>query len=78
MFAEAINTEAHLESFISLASTAGINVDETILEIETNIHWMSVKASEIANWVAIENGASMSVKASLLTVITFIFVILLQ
>lgn len=78
MFAEATNTPAHLERFISLASVAGISVNETVAEIEENIRWIMVKAPEIAKWVVNEKGAGMKLKATALTVVTFIFVMLLK
>lgn len=78
MFAEAINTLAHLERFASLASAAGISVNESVAEIEENIRWIMVKAPEIAKWVVNEKGAGMKLKATTLTVVTFIFVMLLK
>lgn len=78
MFAEAINTRAHLERFIALATTAGQNVDDTVTEIEENIRWMSVKAPEIAEWVENEKGSGMKLKASILTTVLFIFVMALK
>lgn len=56
MFAEAINTQAHLEQFISLVSAAGLDADDdnvkaTIATIEDNIRWISLKAPEIEDWL---------------------------
>lgn len=78
MFAEAINTPAHLESFKSLATAAGLSTDEsmeTIAAIEENIRWMTAKAHEIAKWV---NGSTVGAKLSILSVVAFVFVMVLQ
>lgn len=76
MFAEAINSRAHLERFISLASTADLEVSETVAEIERNIRWMELKAPEIAKWTASMKGAAINLKASTLIVMAFIFMLL--
>lgn len=77
MFAEAINSPAHLESFTLLANAVGLSVNETFLEIEENIRWMMVKAPEIAMWVENEKGAAMKMKFSIMAFIIFVFVMLL-
>lgn len=71
LFAEAINTLDHLRMFESLSEAAGLGVNETIAKIEENIHWMTVKAPEIAKWVEAEKGAAMKLKLSILTVVMF-------
>lgn len=73
MFAEAINSPSHLQRFVALATTAGFNATETVTDIERNIEWIAVKAPEIDLWVA---GSAVYVKASILTVLAFIFVLL--
>lgn len=78
MFAEAINTPAHLKSFVLLSNAAGLNVIDTIVEIEENIRWMTMKAPQIAMWVRNEGGSGIKLKASFLTVVTFIFVMVLK
>lgn len=77
MFAEAINSPAHLESFTLLASAAGLSVNETFSEIEENIRWMMVKAPEIAVWVRNEKGAAVKLNFSIMAFVTFVFVMLL-
>ena len=77
MFAEAINTKTHLDRFISLASAAGVSVNETATEIEENIRWLSIKAPEIAKWVKNEKGSAMKLKFPMLAFITFVFVMVL-
>lgn len=74
MFAEAINTKEHLEHFHALLRLANLVERETIETIEENIRWMTYKKSELADWV---NGAT-ELKASLLAIATFIFVILVK
>lgn len=74
MFAEAINTQAHLELFISLASAAGLdadddNVSETIATIEENIRWINLKAPEIEDWANGAFGLKFSVLAVLAALI---------
>lgn len=77
MFAEAINSQGHLESFTLLASAAGLSANETFLEIEENIRWMMMKAPEIAMWVENEKGAAMKMKFSIMAFVTFVFVMFL-
>lgn len=76
MFAEAINSPAHLESFILLAKTAGLSANETLTEIEENIRWVAAKAPEIALWVENEGekGSAMKMKFSIMAFVTFVFV----
>jgi hypothetical protein len=78
MFAEAINTQAHLERFISLASTAGLSVNETIAEIEENIRWLTMKAPEIGKWVENEKSYAKNLKATIVTLIAILFVTFLK
>lgn len=78
LFAEAINTLDDLRLFESLSDAAGLGVNETIAKIEENIHWMTVKAPEIAKWVEAEKGAAMKLKLSILTVVMFCFVMLVK
>lgn len=78
MFAEAINTPAHLERFTALAAKAATTVDDAVTEIEENIRWMTVKAPEIRVWVENEKGSGMKLNASTLTAALFIFVMALK
>jgi hypothetical protein len=77
MFAEAINTPAHLARFSLLASASGVDVNQTLSEIEMNIEWTRLKAPEIATWVRNEKGSAVNIKLSLLAFVTLLFVILL-
>lgn len=77
MFAEAINSPAHLESFSLLAKTAGLSANETFTEIEENIRWVMTKAPEIALWVENEKGTAMKMKFSVMAFVTFVFVMFL-
>lgn len=78
VFAEAINTESHLERLKELATEVEVNVDESIKEIEKNLHWMREKVPEIATWVKNEKSSAVKLKFSLMTVIFSIFVMFKQ
>jgi hypothetical protein len=59
MFAEAINSQAHLEQFISLAnsiSAGRLNLESSKVQIQENIRWIELKAPEIENWLKSEAG----------------------
>lgn len=73
-FAEAISSQAHLDSFISLASIAEVQVDEAVAQIEENIRWMAAKAPEIGKWTASMKGTAINLKASVLTILALMFV----
>ncbi|KAL7020925.1 hypothetical protein ACKWTF_011679 [Chironomus riparius] len=77
-FAEAINTEDHSERLKKLAANHAINVGKTIEEIEKNIHWMSMKVSEIATWVKNEKGAAIKLNFSIMAIIFSFSIIALQ
>jgi hypothetical protein len=71
MFAEAINSQAHLEQFISLAnskSAGRLDLEPSIAQIKENIHWIELKAPEIENWLKSEAGKlNFSIMASFAT-----------
>jgi hypothetical protein len=68
-FAEAINTEAHLERLKEIGIQLDVDVDGTIVDIERNIKWMEVKGKEIAEWVNNEAGSAAGLKVSLTSMI---------
>ena len=74
MFAEAINSPAHLQMFNGLAATAGFNSTETVEAIERNINWIAVKAPEIESWV----NSSAYVKASIMSILSFFVVMIMK
>lgn len=78
MFASAINTQAHLNSFKSLADLAKLGVEEimeTVAEIEEKIRWMQVKVPEIEKWV---NALGTKITISILAVLASFAVFILQ
>lgn len=77
-FAEAINTEDHLQYLKKLAANHTIDVSKTIEEIERNIHWMSMKVPEIATWVTNEKGAAIKLNFSIMAIIFSFSIIALQ
>lgn len=74
-FGEAINSASHLQRFITLAATAGVNATETIEKIERNIEWLAVKAPEIEMWVT---GGSVGLKASVLAIVALFSLVVWQ
>lgn len=75
MFAEAINSRAHLLRFTVLSTLAGYNATEAIEEIERNIEWVDVKGPEIALWAA---GGTIHVKTYVITITAFVLVMLFK
>lgn len=78
IFAEAINTEAHLEKFKELGIEVNVDVDESVREIEKNLAWMEKKVPEIYTWVKNEKGGAGKLKFSIMIFIFSIILIVLQ
>lgn len=86
MFAQAINSQAHLLQFELLAGTAGgLGLDkifafdaiEASEKIRENIRWALVKAPEIGYWVENEKGSGTKIKFHVMAFVTFVCVMLL-
>jgi hypothetical protein len=78
IFAEAINTESHLEQLKELGIALDVDVDGSVREIEKNLYWMEMKVPEIAAWVKNEKGGAGRLKFPLLAVIFSITIMFLQ
>lgn len=78
IFAEAINTESHLEQLKELGIEVEVDVDESVREIEKNLAWVQKKVPEISLWVKNEKGGASKLKFSIMIFIFSIILIVLQ